>query len=83
MNEIKPMNDFLLVRMVEEEKGNVYLGENNDKPKTAEILAFSDKCENKNFEIGKKVNLRKYEMIANGDTTNEFFVSEKAVIAMF
>ena len=83
MNEIKPMNDFLLVRMVEEEKGNVYLGENNDKPKTAEILAFSDKCENKNFEVGKKVNLRKYEMIANGDITNEFFVSEKAVIAMF
>lgn len=82
MNEIKPMNDFLLVRIIEE-KGNVYLGENNDKPKTAEILAFSDKCENKNFEVGKKVNLRKYEMITNGDTTDEFFVSEKAVIAMF
>ena len=83
MNEIKPMNEFLLVKVIEEEKGKVYLGENNDKPKTAEILAFSDKCENKNFEVGKKVNLRKYEMITNGDTTDEFFVSEKAVIGMF
>ena len=83
MNEIKPMNEFLLVKVIEEEKGKVYLGENNDKPKTAEILAFSDKCENKNLEVGKKVYLRKCEMIPYEDTIDEFFVSEKAVIGMF
>ena len=82
MNGIKPMNELLLVR-VEDKKDSVYLGEDANKPKTAEILAISDKCENKNLEVGKKVYLRKYEMIPNGDFADEFFVSEKAVIAMF
>ena len=81
--EIKPMNEYLLVKVEDEKKGGIYLGEDNTKPKTAEILAFSDKCENKNLEVGKKVYLRKYEMIPNNDITDEFFVSEKAVIGMF
>jgi co-chaperonin GroES (HSP10) len=81
--EIKPMNEYLLVKIEDEKKGGVYLGEDNAKPKIAEILAFSDKCENKNLEVGKKVYLRKYEMIPNNDTADEFFVSEKAVIGMF
>ena len=78
-----PMNDLLLVRKIEENKEGLYFGENQNKPEIAEILAFSDKCENKNFEIGKKVYLRKYEHIPNGDSDIEFFVSEKAVVAMF
>ena len=81
--EIKPMNEYLLVKVEDEKEDGVYLGEDNTKPKTAEILAFSDKCENKNLEVGKKVYLRKYEMIPNNDTTDEFFISEKAVIGMF
>ena len=81
--EIKPMNEYLLVKVEDEEKGGVYLGEDNSKPKIVKILAFSDKCENKNLEVGKKVYRRKYEMIPNGDATDEFFVSEKAVIGMF
>lgn len=82
MTEIKPMNDFLLVK-VEDKKDGLFFGDDKSKPKTAEILAFSDKCENKNFEVGKKCYLRNFEMIPNNDTTDEFFVSEKAVIAMF
>ena len=83
MTEIKPMKDLLLVKIEDEKKSGVYLGEDKSKPKTAEILAFSDKCENKNFEVGKKVYLRNFETIPNGDSTDEVFVSEKAVIAMF
>lgn len=80
---MKPMNDLLLVRVIEDKNEGLYFGENQNKPKTAEILAFSDKCENKNLEVGKKIYLRKYEMIANGNSTEEFFVSEKAIICMF
>lgn len=83
MTNIKPMNDFVLIKIEEEKKGNVFLGEDKNKPKTVEILAFSDKCENKNLEVGKKSYIRNYEMIPNGDSTNEFFVSEKAIIAIF
>jgi co-chaperonin GroES (HSP10) len=83
MNKIIPMNDMLLVRIIEEDKKEVYFGENQNKVKTAEILAFSEKCDNKNFEIGKKVFINRYEMIPNGDSDVEFFVTEKAIIAMF
>ena len=84
MNEIKPMNDNLLIKIEDEvETKGVFYGEDKNKPKTATILAFSDKCENKNFEVGKKVYLRNFETIPNGDSTDEVFVSEKAVIAMF
>lgn len=83
MNEIKPMNDNILVEIEDEKTDGVFYGEDRTKPKTATILAFSNKCENKNFEIGKKVYLRKYEMIPNGDLDKQFFVSEKAVIGMF
>ena len=37
---------------------------------------------NKNFEKGKTVVINKYEMIPNGDSEDEFFVSEKAIVAM-
>ena len=83
MNEIKPMNDNLLIEIEDEvEIKGVFYGEDKIKPKTAKILAFSDKCENKNFEIGKKIYLRKYEMIPNGDSDKQFFISEKAVLGM-
>ena len=78
-----PMNDLLLVRKIEENKEGLYWGENQNKPEIAEILAFSDKCENKNFEIGKKVYLRKYEHIPNGDSDIEIKKKKKAVISMF
>lgn len=82
MEEIKPINEYLLVRLEDEKKeGGLYFGENKDKPKIAEILAFSDKCENK-FVVGKKVMINRYEMIPNGDSTTDFFVNEKAIIAM-
>ena len=83
MNEIKPMNDNLLVEIEDKKTDGVFYGEDRNKPKTATILAFSDKCENKNFEVGKKVFIKKYEMIPNGDSDKQFFVSEKAVIGMF
>ena len=84
MIEIKPMNDNLLVKTEDKKKeGSVFLGEDKSKPKVATILAFSEKCENKNFKEGKNVYLKNYEMIPNGDSIDEFFVSEKAVIAMF
>lgn len=84
MTNIKPINDFILIKIEEEKKGNVFLGEDKNKPKIVEILAFSDKCENKNLEVGKKSYIRNnYEMIPNGNSTYEFFVSEKAIIAIF
>ena len=54
-----------------------------DKPKEGTILAFSVECKNKNFEVGKKVIINRYEMIPYSDTEDEFFVSEKAIVAMF
>ena len=83
MTQIKPMNDFLLVKLEDKKEDGVYLGEDKSKPKIAEILAFSDKCENENFEVGKKVYLRKFEMIPYDDSNTDFFISEKAVIGMF
>lgn len=82
MTNIKPMNDLVLIK-IEEKKGGVFLGEDKSKPKTAKILAFSDKCENKNLEVGKSAYVRNYEMIPNGNPTDEFFISEKAIIAIF
>ncbi len=79
---MKPMNDLLLVRKIEKDAKGLYFGDEN-KPEIVEILAFSDNCENKNFEVGKKIYIRKYEHIPNGDSDNEFFISEKAVISMF
>ena len=82
MEEIKPMNEYLLVRLEDKKKTEgIYYGEDKNKPKVAKILAFSDKCENK-FIIGKKVMINKYEMIPNGDSNTDFFVNEKAIIAM-
>lgn len=79
-----PMNENILVEIIDEkEVKGVFLGENKTKPKTAKILAFSANCQNKNLEIGKSVYLSKWEMIPNGDSETEFFVSEKAVIAQF
>lgn len=85
MDGIKPMNDNLLIEIEDEQKNEtekVFYGENKAKPKTATILAFSDKCENK-FEVGKKVYIKKYEMIPLDDSDKIFFVSEKAIIGMF
>lgn len=83
MNEVKPMNDLVLIKFEKEKKDGVFLGEDKNKPKIAEILAFSDKCENKNLEVGKKAYIRNYETIPNGDSNEEFFISEKAIIAIF
>ena len=84
MNEIIPMNEYVLVKLEKkEEVKTVYFGEDKDKPKIGEILAFSKECKNKNFAIGKKVSINRYEMIPNGNSEDEFFVSEKAIIAMF
>lgn len=84
MNEIVPMNEYVLVKLAKkEETKTVYFGDDKDKPKIGEILAFSKECKNKNFEVGKKVSINRYEMIPNGDSEDEFFVSEKAIIAMF
>ncbi len=83
MNEIIPMNEYVLVKLEDNKEKGVYFGENKDKPKIGEILAFSKECKNKNFEVGKKVSINRYEMISNGDSEDEFFVSEKAIIAMF
>lgn len=82
MNEIIPMNDYLLVKVEEMKTKGVYIGEDKNKPKEGIILAFSKECKNKNFEEGKKVVINRYEMIPHGDTTDEFFVSEKAIVAM-
>ena len=87
MSEVVPMNEYVLVKVGTEEKAEgkkeIYFGENKDKPKEGIILAFSKECKNKNFEVGKKVKITRYEMIPNGDSEDEFFVSEKAIIAMF
>lgn len=84
MNEIVPMNEYVLVKLEKkEETKTVYFGDDKDKPKIGEILAFSKECKNKNFVVGKKVSINRYEMIPNGDFEGEFFVSEKAIIAMF
>lgn len=83
MSEIVPMNDYLLVKIEEKKVEGIYFGENRDKPKIGEIITFSKECKNKNFEVGKKVIINRYEMIPHGDTEDEFFVSEKAIIAMF
>ena len=83
MNEIIPMNEYLLIKVEDKETKGVYFGENKDKPKEGTILAFSVECKNKNFEVGKKVIINRYEMIPYGNTEDEFFVSEKAIIAMF
>ena len=83
MNEIMPMNEYVLVKLEDNETKGVYFGDDKDKPKIGEILAFSKECKNKNFEVGKKVSINRYEMIPNGETKDEFFVSEKAIIAMF
>ena len=83
MNEIIPMNEYVLVKLENDETKGVYFGDDKDKPKIGEILAFSKECKNKNFEVGKKVSINRYEMIPNGETKDEFFVSEKAIIAMF
>ena len=84
MNEIIPMNEYVLVKLAKKEETKlVYFGDDKDKPKIGEILAFSKECKNKNFEVGKKVSINRYEMIPNGDSEDEFFVSEKAIIAMF
>ncbi len=82
MNEIIPMNDYLLVEIEEKKNEGVYFGETKDKPREGTILAFSKECKNKNFEKGKKVVINRYEMIPNGDEGSQFFVSEKAIIAM-
>lgn len=83
MNEIIPMNEYVLVKLEDNETKGVYFGDDKDKPKIGKILAFSKECKNKNFEVGKKVSINRYEMIPNGETKDEFFVSEKAIIAMF
>lgn len=83
MNEIIPMNEYVLVKLENNETKGVYFGDDKDKPKIGEILAFSKECKNKNFEVGKKVSINRYEMIPNGETKDEFFVSEKAIVAMF
>lgn len=83
MDKVVPMNEYVLVKVENKETKGVYFGENKDKPKEGTILAFSAECKNKNFEVGKKVLINRYEMIANGDTEDEFFVSEKAIVAMF
>ena len=83
MSEIVPMNEYILVKVEDEKTEGVYFGENKDKPKEGTILAFSVECKNKNFEVGKKVIINRYEMIPYSDTEDEFFVSEKAIVAMF
>ena len=83
MNEVVPMNEYVLVKIEDKKTEGVYFGENKDKPKEGTILAFSVECKNKNFEVGKKVIINRYEMIPYGDTEDECFVSEKAIVAMF
>ena len=83
MDKVVPMNEYVLVKVEDKKTEGVYFGENKDKPKEGTILAFSTECKNKNFEIGKKVIINRYEMIPYGDTEDEFFVSEKAIVAMF
>ena len=84
--EHTPMNDYLLIRLEDtdnKKEGELYFGEVKNKPKIGEILAFSKECKNKNFEVGKKVQIMKYDMIPNGDSEVEVFVSEKAIIDMY
>lgn len=83
MNEIIPMNEYVLVKLEDNKTKGIYFGDDKDKPKIGEILAFSKECKNKNFEVGKKVSINRYEMIPNGNSEDEFFVSEKAIVAMF
>lgn len=82
MNEIIPMNEYVLVELEEKKKDGIYMGDDKDKPKIGKILSFSKECKNKNFEVGKNVVINRYEMIPNGDEANQFFVSEKAIVAM-
>ena len=82
MNEIVPMNEYVLVELEEKKNEGIYLGDDKNKPKEGKILAFSKECKNKNFEVGKTVVINRYEMIQNGDEVNQFFVSEKAIVAM-
>lgn len=83
MDKVVPMNEYVLVKVEDKKTEGIYFGENKDKPKEGIILAFSAECKNKNFEVGKKVIINRYEMIPYGDTEDEFFVSEKAIVAMF
>jgi co-chaperonin GroES (HSP10) len=83
MTNIKTMNEYLLVKLLEEDKTQIFLGENKNSPKKATIIAFSDECKNKNFELGKTVVLNRYDMIPYNEEEKEFFVSEKAVLGMF
>lgn len=83
MDKVVPMNEYVLVKVEDKKTEGVYFGENKDKPKEGTILAFSTECKNKNFEVGKKVIINRYEMIPYGDAEDEFFVSEKAIVAMF
>lgn len=82
-NEFIPMNDYVLVEVVEPKTKGVYFGEDNSKAKEGTILAFSNECKNKNFEKGKKVLINHYELIPVADSDSMYFVSEKAIIAMF
>ena len=82
--EILPMNEYLLVQLNEDEKKTqIYYGEDKNKPKTATILAFSEKCENKNFQVGKTVHINRYEMIPYNEIEKKYYVSEKAILGMF
>ena len=79
-----PRLNKVYTQLDEEEKTKgVYFGEDKNKLKKGTILAFSKECKNKNFEVGKKVAINRYETISYGDTDDEFFVSEKAIVAMF
>ena len=83
MNKVVPMNEYVLVKVEDKKTEGVYFGENKHKPKEGTILAFSAECTHKNFEVGKKAIINRYEMIPHGDTEDEFFVSEKVIVAMF
>ena len=83
MSEIVPMNEYVLVKVEDKKTEGVYFGETKDKPTEGTILDFFAECKNKNCEVGKKVIINRYEMIPHGDTEDEFFVSEKAIVAMF
>lgn len=83
MNEFIPMNDYVLVEIVEKKNEGLYFGEDKSKAKEGTILAFSNECKNKNFEKGKNVLINHYELIPVADSDSMYFVSEKAIIAMF
>ena len=83
MEEVKCMNEYLLIEELEDKEDGIYYGENKNKPTKAKILAFSDECKNKNFVVGKTVILNKYEKIPYDEENKIFFVSEKAILGMF